>query len=165
MEYVNDPELTPGQTALAAKRQTAGTAFAWAPGNEIDAFLAFVGTNQFAVVDGKLYKREGDGTLSPFDVSKPQIVLKPMAGDTVFLTPDEFKQGYTMVVAPVVDLDVVLADYRAAQAPVPQDASSESPAVDAAAEASAPPLLAPGEGQPARKPGRPKGSTNKAASS
>lgn len=182
MEYVNDPELAPGQTALAARRQTAGTAFAWAPGNEIDAFLAFVGTDHFAVVDGKLYKRQDDGMLAPFDVTKPQIVLKPMAGDTVFLTPDEFKQGYTMVVAPPAD-DVWLSmpttpeeaaaliaqvsgvtDLMRGPGPVPQDASSESPAVDAADEASAPPLLAPGEGTPARKPGRPKGSTNKATS-
>lgn len=174
-EFVNDPELAPGQVVLCGRRDVSGSAFSWEPGGEIDAFLAFVGSHLFAVVDGKLYKREGDGTLTPFDVSTPMIVVKPMAGDPFFHSPAEFKRTYSVIVTPVVPLPsslmfspgFVSEPTSAFDEPhkLPADASGALPAVDAADEASAPPLLAPGEGTPARKPGRPKVSTNKASQS
>ena len=86
------------------RRDVSGSAFSWEPGGRSARFLAFVGPHLFAVVDGKLYKREGDGTSPRSTCPAPMIVVKPMAGDPFFHSPAEFKRTYSVIVTPVVPL-------------------------------------------------------------
>lgn len=97
MRFVCDPVLKPGDKVLAGKRTVVGEAFAWQPGDNIDAFLEFVG-DSFVAVGGQVYLRQTDGSLSPFDVARLLVIVKPPAGELLFLHPNEFQQHWASLV-------------------------------------------------------------------
>lgn len=104
MPFVNDPQfadLSPvgkGAAMLVAARTRCGEAFAWVPGGDADALVAFVG-DELVAVAGVVYQRQGDGTLAPFDamLKAPLVVVKPPAGEVIWLTSAEFKSQWAQV--------------------------------------------------------------------
>lgn len=98
-EYRSDPELEPGTTALCAIRTQAGVAHAWAPGGDADAYVAHVGREYLAVVDGKVYTRDtASGNLYPHELmSYPHIAIRCVGGDPIYLLPDAFKTMWATV--------------------------------------------------------------------
>jgi hypothetical protein len=176
MEFRNDPQfddLDPvgtGEGTLVAPRTSAGRAFRWEPGGDAEALVAFVGGSLLAV-EGKVFFREPDGSLSPVNVTQPCVWVKPPAGEPFTVTKHEFWTQYAEVVltAPLSATEVqdklnsgeaVLAPLAGVAGEVEVAVHLSSPAADtpgdgATASASSPVVQAP------RKPGRPKGSTNK----
>lgn len=115
-EFVCDPVLEPGETALVAVRTRAGRAFRWEPGGDADAYVAFVGAEFLAVVDGQVYSRSGPGQpLYPHDkIGEPHVVVRPVAGDPWYLSIHDFTTGWAAVVqGPPAALDDALADANA----------------------------------------------------
>lgn len=144
-----DPVLEPAGRGLVALRTVAGEAFRWEPGGDVDEFVGFVG-DEFQAVAGQVYRRIADGVLVPFDVNRSLVVVKPVAGDMHFLSPDEFMQRWAMLEQPV-------AVKRASVGPMQRD---DVDAVPEVAQQTAPKVF---DDDPfnkpaseARKPGRPK---------
>lgn len=97
-QFTCDPTLQPGQAMLAAPRHTAGIAYAWEPGGDAEAYVAFIGPEHLAVVDGQVYARLMDGSLHPHrHIHQPHIAVRPVAGDPKYLTPHEFTTQWAVV--------------------------------------------------------------------
>lgn len=112
-QFTCDPTLKPGDTVLAAYRTNAGPAYAWEPGGDADAYVAFVGLEHLAVVDGQVYSRLMDGSLHPHThIKVAHIVVRPVAGQPTYLTPHEFTTQWAVLdtAALIADADAKLTD-------------------------------------------------------
>lgn len=96
-----DPSLEPGVPTVVARRTLCGPAMLWQPGSgDVKAFAEFVGDGLVPVGD-VLYERRPDGSLVPFDTSREVVVVKPAAGDLLFLSPAELRAQFVAVSLPV----------------------------------------------------------------
>ena len=112
-QFTCDPTLKPGDTVLAAHRRNAGTAYAWEPGGDAEAYVAFVGTEYLAVVDGEVYIRLMDGSLHPHrHIKDAHVVVRPVGGEPIYLTVHDFTTQYAVLntAALIADADAKLAD-------------------------------------------------------
>lgn len=104
MPFVNDPQfddLSPvgsGEPMLVAARTRCGEAFRWEPGGDAEALVSFVGA-ELVAVQGQVYRRYPDSSLVPFSaLLSSLVVVKPPAGEVLWLTPAEFAQQFAQVV-------------------------------------------------------------------
>lgn len=105
-QFTCDPTLKPGDTILAAHRRTAGPAYAWEPGGDAEAYVAFVGPEHLAVVDKEVYVRLMDGSLHPHrHIKDAHVVVRPVGGEPLYLTVHEFTTQYA-----VLDTAALIAD-------------------------------------------------------
>lgn len=145
MQFVNDPTEFPPVGApagvLVGPRTQSGEAFLWEPGGDAEAVVRLFGEHQLVNVGGQVYQRQADGTLVPAAfLTSTVVIVKPPAGDTFTVPLAEMTRMYARVDGLVAKLDGIREVPKEAT-PVPLD----------------------GE-QVKRGPGRPKGSTNKKAS-
>lgn len=102
MRFENDPKVDDlsavgdGEGTLVARRFHAGVAFRWEPGGDANALVAFVGSSLVAV-EGKVFFREPNGSLSPMDVNRKMVVVKPPAGEPFFVEHHEFTTQFAQV--------------------------------------------------------------------
>lgn len=131
MSFVNDPkieDLSPvgaGQPMLVAARTLCGEAFRWEPGGDAEALVSFVG-GQLVAVAGEVYRRQPDGALFPFadELKFARVIVKPPAGEVIWLSPDAFTQGWAHVSGASSTSDVAEEGDRAASSPVADAASA-----------------------------------------
>ena len=102
MEFRNDPKVDDldavggGSGTLVARRFHAGLAFKWEPGGDATALVEFVGASLIAV-EGKVFFREPNGSLSPMNVNRKMVVIKPPAGEPFFVEDHEFTTQFASV--------------------------------------------------------------------
>jgi hypothetical protein len=96
--FRNDPSLEPGETALVAQRTMCGVGLRWTPGGDAEQYVSFVGVEHLALVDGAVYLRTADGGLHPHGmIGQDHIVVKPPAGQPLYVTPHTFVTGWASV--------------------------------------------------------------------
>lgn len=102
MEFRNDPKVDDldavgsGAGTLVARRFHAGLAFKWEPGGDANALVAYVG-NSLIAVEGKVFFREPNGSLTPMNVNRKMVVIKPPAGEPFFVEEHEFTTQFAQV--------------------------------------------------------------------
>jgi hypothetical protein len=103
LEFVNDPKFEGVPVAgaghvLLAERRAAGRACRWpGKGGDVAALAEFLGP-EFPVLDGELYRRNGDRSLSLVDLVRPLLVVVPQAGAPELFSPEGFTSRYSQVV-------------------------------------------------------------------
>lgn len=104
MKFVNDPtaaDLSPvgsSTPALVATRILCGEAFLWDPATgDAGALAEFLG-EQVVAVGGKVYREAANGVLNPLrDTEARCVVVRPPAGDILFLPEDRFTTNWAIV--------------------------------------------------------------------
>ena len=164
------PRFGAGAPVLLAERTRCGEAFVWEPGADAQALVDFVG-ERFVLVAGEVYERWGDVLRLVGWLKERRVVVKPPAGDVLFLSPGEVATQWASVsvweVAPVENPSAAELNERfvlvdglvppSTDAGVPPIAPADAGAGDG--EQAAPEVVA-ASPAPARR-GRPPGSKNR----
>lgn len=136
MEFRNDPKVDDldavggGDGTLVARRFHAGVAFKWEPGGDANALVAFVGSSLIAV-EGKVFFREPNGSLSPMNVNRKMVVIKPPAGEPFFVEDHEFTTQFASVDGKIARAERKVAEPADSSTPHAASLSAEQFAKDA----------------------------------